>query len=71
MQFKNMDSLLKAELAAAEENDAEADNQFDFEIAAAHSLKSINKDASKEDFKCVDAISSFANSDCIELHYLT
>jgi hypothetical protein len=38
-----MASFLKAELAASEENVEEADNQYDFAIAAAHFLKSVNE----------------------------
>jgi hypothetical protein len=66
-----MASLLKAELASAEENDDNVHNHYDFAIAAACSLKSINKEVSKEDFKCIDVTNSFASSCCIELHYLT
>jgi hypothetical protein len=65
MECKHTDSLCKAELASAEENDDDADNQYDFSIAEAHYLKSVNE----EDFKCVDVINSFASSHCIELHY--
>ena len=35
MQFKNLASLLKAELASTEENNDNAENQYDFAIAAA------------------------------------
>jgi hypothetical protein len=49
MQFKNMASLLKAALASAEENDDDAHNHYDFAIAAACSLKTINEDVSEED----------------------
>ena len=49
MQLKIIASLLKAALASAEENDADAHNHYDFAIAAACSLKSINKEASEED----------------------
>lgn len=42
-----MASLLLAEVAVAEENDEETDNQYDFAIAAAHSLKSINEEVSE------------------------
>lgn len=44
-----MASLLKAALALAEENDDDAHNHFDFEIAATWSVKSINEEESKED----------------------
>ena len=49
MQFKNIVSLLKAELAYAEENDENTHNHYDFVIATACSFKSINKEAHEED----------------------
>jgi hypothetical protein len=51
MQFKNMASLLKAELVSAEENDDDAHNQNDIAIAAACSFEQINEEASEEDLR--------------------
>ncbi|KAL3795134.1 hypothetical protein HJC23_007362 [Cyclotella cryptica] len=42
--FKNKASLLKAELASLEEDNDEADEQYDFAIAAARSSKFINEE---------------------------
>lgn len=51
--FKNKAALLKAELASVEDDDDEADEQYDFAIAAARSSKFINEEVSEEKFKAL------------------
>jgi hypothetical protein len=58
--FKNKAALLKAELASVENDDDEADDQYDFAIAAARSSKFINEEVSMEYFNSFDAAYSFA-----------
>jgi hypothetical protein len=58
--FNNKAALLKAELASVENDDDEADDQYDFAIAAARSSKFINEEVSMEYFNSFDAAYSFA-----------